>query len=94
MKCIVSVGKTYVHRGNHRHKSKTKKRWFIYYYDEDLNFRTEKVNFLQALYYMTQKRHRIRGICQNCGRIWIYFLKSKREKLKCPNCVRNGIIFD
>lgn len=34
-KYIVSVSKTYNHRGNHRHKSKTKKRWFIYYYDED-----------------------------------------------------------
>ena len=84
MKAIVSVSKTYIHRGNHIHKSKTKKRWHIYYY-EDGNFRTKKVNFLQALYYKTQKRHRIRSICQNCGGMWVFFVKSKREKLKCPN---------
>ncbi len=85
MKAIVSVSKTYIHRGNHRHKSKTKKHWFIYYY-EDGNFRTKKVNFLQALYYKSKKRHRMRGICQNCGEIWLFFVKSKHEKLKCPNC--------
>ena len=86
MKCIVSVSKTYIHRGNHRHKSKTKKRWFIYYYDEQGNFMTKKVNFLQALYYMTQKHHRIRGICENCGRMWLNIVKSKREKLGCSIC--------
>ena len=85
MKAIVSVSKTYNHRGYHKHKSKTKKRWFIYYY-EDGEFRTKKVNFLQALYYMTQKRHRLRRVCLNCGNMWIYFVKSRREKLKCPNC--------
>ena len=86
MKAIVSVSKTYIHRGNHWHRSKTKKRWHIYYYDEDGNFKTEKVNWLQAMYYKTQKRHRLRRVCQNCGRMWIYFVKSRREKLKCPNC--------
>lgn len=85
MKAIVSVSKTYIHRGNHIHKSQTKKRWHIYYYDEEGKFKTEKVNFLQALYYKTQKRHRIRGVCQNCGQTWLFFVKSRREKLKCPN---------
>ena len=68
------------------HKSKTKKRWHIYYFDDEGNFRTEKVNWLQALYYKTQKRHRLRRICLNCGQMWVFFAKSKREKIKCPNC--------
>jgi len=85
MKAIVSVSKTYIHRGNHIHKSKTKKRWHIYYYEDGV-FRTRKVNFLQALYYKTKKRHRLRRICQNCGNVWLFFVKSRREKLKCPNC--------
>ena len=86
MKYVVSVSKTYIHRGNHWHRSKTKKRWHIYYYDKEGNFRTEKVNWLQAMYYTTQKRHRIRGICQNCGQMWLYSVKSRREKPECPNC--------
>lgn len=85
MKYVVSVSKTHIHRGNHAHRSNTKKRWHIYYYDEEGNFRTKKVNWLQALYYKTQKRHRIQGVCQNCGQTWLFFVKSKREKLKCPN---------
>jgi len=86
MKYVVSVSKTYIHRGNHRHKSDTKKHWFVYYYDEDGIFRTEKVNWLEAMYYKSQKRHRIRGICHNCGQMWLYFVKSRRAKLACPNC--------
>ena len=45
MKCIVSVAKTYIHSGNPRHKSETKKRSFIYYYDEDFHFRMKKNDF-------------------------------------------------
>ncbi len=94
MKAIVSVSKTYIHRGNHIHKSKTKKRWHIYYYDEEGRFRTEKVNFLQALYYKTQKRHRLRRICLNCGETWLFYVRSRREKLKCPNCFNEEDEFD
>ena len=85
MKAIVSVSKTHIHRGNHAHRPNTKKRWHIYYYEDGV-FRTKKVNFLQALYYKTKKRHRIRGFCENCGQVWLFFVKSKREKLRCPNC--------
>jgi len=85
MKYIVSVSKTYIHRGNHKHKSDTKKRWHIYYYEDDI-FKTERVNFLQAIYYMTQKRKRIKLYCQNCGNLFLGLVKSRREKLECPNC--------
>jgi len=86
MKYIVSVSKTYIHRGYHRHKSDTKKYWHIYYYDEEGNFKTERVNFLQALYYMTQKRKRIQYICTECGILFLGLVKSKREKVECPYC--------
>ena len=87
MKYIVSVSKTYIHRGNHRHKSDTKKHWHIYYYDEEGNFKTERVNLLQALYYMTQKRKRIKMICAECGSLFLGLVKSKREKVECPYCL-------
>jgi len=34
MKYVVSVAKTYKHRGKHRH-NQAKKHWFVYYYDHD-----------------------------------------------------------
>ncbi len=87
MKYVVSVSKTYIHRGNHRHKSGTKKYWHIYYYDEEGNFRTERVNSLQAIYYKIQKRHRIKYACVRCGRVFMGLVKRKNEPIQCPNCI-------
>ncbi|MCV0399038.1 MAG: hypothetical protein K5785_03460 [Nitrosarchaeum sp.] len=86
MKYVVSVSKTYTHRGNHRHKSTTKKRWHIYYYDEDGNFRTQRVSWLQALYYKAQKRKRLKYFCTDCGNAFLGFVKSSKEELECPYC--------
>jgi len=86
MKYVVSVSKTYIHRGNHRHKSDTKKKWFVYYYDEEGNFRTERINWLQALYYKTQKRKRLKYVCIDCGNVFLGFVKSSNEELDCPYC--------
>lgn len=86
MKYVVSVSKTYIHRGNHKHKSSTKKRWHIYYYDEEGKFKTKKVNILQALYYKTQKRKRMKYVCTECGNLFVGLVKSSIEKIDCPKC--------
>jgi len=85
MKYIISVSKTYIHRGNHKHKESTKKHWHIYYY-EDGNFKTKRVNTIQALYYKTQKRKRLKYICTECGNIFMGLVKSSNEELECPEC--------
>jgi len=86
MKYIVSVSKTYIHRGNHKHKSNTKKRWHIYYYDEDWNFKTKRVNTFQALYYKTQKRKRIKYFCTECCNFFMALVKSSKDEVDCPVC--------
>jgi len=86
MKYVVSVSKTYIHRGNHRHKSKTKRHWFVYYYDEAGIFHNEKVNWLQAMYLKTQKRHRIKYVCIECGELFMGLVKSKKDDVECPYC--------
>lgn len=91
MKCIISVSKTYKHRGkNIKHRDTTKKHWQIMYldHDEDGNPKlfSQFVNPLMALYYKTQKHHRMRGICTDCGVVWMYYVKSRNEKVKCPDC--------
>jgi len=45
MKYIVSVSKTYIHRGNHRHRDSTKKHWHIYYYDEEGKIVPKEIKF-------------------------------------------------
>ena len=86
MKWIVSVSKTYVHRGNHKHKSTTKKKWHIYYYDEEGNFKTQRVGTIQAMYYRTQKRKRIKYVCTECLEQFVGLVKSTKEKIECPYC--------
>ena len=86
MKYIVSVSKTYIHRGNHRHKSTTKKYWHIYYYDQERNFKTERVNYLQALYYKTRKVRRIKYFCAECSQFFLGLVKLRNEKIECPYC--------
>ena len=84
---VVSVSKTYIHRGNHRHKADTKKRWFIYYYDEDGNFKTKQVSLIEAIIYKTQKYKRIKYVCLECGNFFMGLVKSSKEELDCPYCV-------
>lgn len=84
MKYVVSVAKTYTHRGNHRHRPDTRKHWYVYYYDEEGNFRSERVNYLQAMYYKRQKRHRVKLLCNACGQWFIGLVKSENEEVQCP----------
>ena len=84
MKRVVSVSKTYIHRGNHRHKSDTKKHWFIYYYDDEGNFKTERVNPLQAMYYKAHKLHRIKFTCTQCWCEFLGIVKSETDVIQCP----------
>ncbi len=89
MKNVVSVAKTYKHRGNHRHNL-AKKHWFVYYYDHDdsgeLCFFTKQVNWLEALYYKAQKKHRFKYVCSDCGSVFIAIVKSFKDRVECPNC--------
>jgi len=86
MKYVISVSKTYKHRGNHRHK-RAKKHWFVYYYDEEWYLHCEQIDWLQALYYKTKKVHRKKFYCQECNRVLLALVKSKNtESIECPYC--------
>jgi hypothetical protein len=49
---VVSVAKSYSNcGGNHVDRQGTKKRWYLYYIDEDGKFRTRRINALEAFHY-------------------------------------------
>ena len=93
MKYVVSVSKTYKHRGIHRHRESTKKYWHIYYYDEDFTFHSEQVSYLKAMYYKSHKWKKIWLHCPNCNVDNLHFLKKRDTKhiLKeeCASCFCN-----
>jgi len=86
MKYVISVAKAYKHRGKMQHKT-AKKHWFVYFYDEDGKMYSKQVNLLQAVYYMTQKHHRLKMACPDCGSVFLGLVKSFKEKVECPNCL-------
>jgi hypothetical protein len=84
---VISVAKSYSHRGSHRHRQGTKKHHYLYYLDhEDGKFKSKRISPLEALYYRTQKRHRYRFACSQCGGISIALVKSLKEDVECPYC--------
>jgi len=90
MKYVISVAKAYKHRGKHQHY-RAKKHWFVYFYEydefeEEWHMHSQQVNLLQAVYYMTQKYHRRKMICPDCGSVFLILVKSFKGKIECPYC--------
>jgi hypothetical protein len=84
---VVSVAKSYSNRGgNHVHRPGTKKRWYLYYIDEDGKFRTRRINTLEALVYKGLKTHRYRIVCPECIAPLVAFVRSLKGDVECPNC--------
>lgn len=86
---VVSVAKSYSNRGNHQHRPGTKKRWYLYYIDEDGKFRTKRINALEALLYKGLKTHRYKVVCPECGGPSLVFAKSLKDDVECPYCDSN-----
>ena len=85
MKYVISVSKTYIHRGKHLHK-RAKKHWHVYYYDENWKLHCEPVNWLQAMYYKTKKLRRIKYYCLECGSKFVGLVKKETDSIECPYC--------
>ncbi len=88
---VISVSKTYKHRGkNITHKPKTKKHWQIMYYDynedENLQLYSKYVNRFQAFYYKLNKYYKRKFYCFECETIFEALVKKSQKTAECPNC--------
>ena len=92
MKYIISVSKTYKHRGrNVIHKPTTKKHWQIMYfsydeYTEELKLYSKFVNPLQAWYYKFQKYYKRTFYCFECKNSFEALVKKRQKSTECPIC--------
>jgi len=98
MKYVISVSKTYKHRGKYIvHRIKTKKHWQIMYYEHDedgnLQLYSKFVNPITAFYYKFHKFKKIHLTCPDCQTTYMHLIKKRtvKEILKedCPNCLGN-----
>ena len=88
---VISVSKTYKHRGkNINHRNNTKKHWQIMYYDYDqddnLILYSKFVNRFQAYYYKLNKFYKRKFICVECESIFEALVKKRQKSAQCPTC--------
>ena len=57
---------------------------FLYYIDNNGNFRCKKVNKLAAIFYKLRKKHKI-GTCPTCNRA---FYSRTKKNIICPYCIK------
>jgi len=96
MKYVTSVSKMYKHRGNHYHRSKTKKYWHIigYEYDdyeERLKMFCKQVSWIMAMYYKCNKQKKFHIICPRCRITYMVLAKKYKDiaKLECEECLES-----
>jgi len=98
MKYVISVSKTYKHRGKDIvHRANTKKHWQIMYYDidedENLQLYSKFVDPITALYYKFHKYKKIHLTCPDCKTTYLHLIKKRTEKeilgTECPDCLES-----
>ena len=98
MKYVISVSKTYKHRGKFIvHREKTKKHWQIMYYehdeDDNLQLYSKFVNPITAFYYKFHKYKKIHLTCPDCKTTYLHLIKKRTEKeilnSECPDCLES-----
>ena len=92
MKYVISVSKTYKHRGKYiTHRPNTKKHWQIMYYDidedtEELQLQSKFVNPITAFYYKFHKYYKRKFFCPECENVFEKLVKKRQKTSECPFC--------
>ena len=61
--------------------------WKIYFYDENFQIHSERINPLLILYYKLIKRHRKTGECSICGNVYLFLTNWYDNKMECDSCL-------
>ena len=61
--------------------------WKIYFYDENFQIHSERINPLLIWYYKLRKRHRKTGVCPQCSNQFLFLTNWHDKKMNCPICL-------
>ena len=61
--------------------------WKIYFYDENFQIHSQRINPLLIWYYKLRKRHRITGMCSQCYNQFLFLTNWYDKKMICPICL-------
>lgn len=86
---VLSVSKSYKHRGgNHVHRSGTKKQWMIYYVTDEGQFASKRISPLMVAYYKSKRERYTNMVCNRCNGAFTVFYRNPKEleAVECPAC--------
>lgn len=91
MKLIISVAKTYKHRGNHVHKPSTKKYWHVYWLEHDeiedeWKMYSKQISPLLVPYYKSKLVYKRIFYCSDCDSKFPTYVKKRQKEVECPYC--------
>lgn len=61
--------------------------WKVYFYDENFEIHSQRINPLLIWYYKLRKRRRVKGVCPKCNREFLCLTNWHDKKLECPFCL-------
>ena len=61
--------------------------WKIYFYDENFEIHSQRINPLLILYYKLIRRHRNKGECSICGNVYLFLTNWYDNKMECDSCL-------
>ena len=61
--------------------------WKIYFYDENFQIHSQRINPLLIWYYKLRKRHRKTGVCPQCRNQFLFLTNWHDKKMNCPICL-------
>ena len=96
MKYIISVSKSYKHRGNYNHKASTKKFWFIHYYEyddieEEWYYNSQQISSFLVPYYKLKKVYKRTFYCPECETKFWALVNKRQQEIECPYCLHTDI---
>ncbi|MGQ0795614.1 MAG: hypothetical protein ACT4N5_05455 [Nitrosopumilaceae archaeon] len=86
---VISVSKRWYHpRSEIREHGKNgaKKRWFVFYFNEEEKLRTKRIQWYQVWWYKLQTTHKKRMICIRCGNKFLVYVRNLKQVIECPYC--------
>ena len=68
--------------------------WKIYFYVENYQIHSQRINPLLIWYYKLRKRHRKKDVCHNCRNEFLFLTNWHDKKMNCPICLDEDDEYD